>query len=122
MTFIGPESILAAAAVACAVDSGKFLEMHMALYESQPAKENSGTWTNAALKVIAAAAGDSSSATQSCIDSGKYVNWTKNVEADAAKKNVNSTPTMFINGKQLDQTHYLNLDALKADFAALGVK
>jgi protein-disulfide isomerase len=65
---------------------------------------------------------DTSSATASCIDSGKYVNWTKNVEADAAKKNVNSTPTMFINGKQLDQTHYLNLDAIKADFAALGVK
>ena len=122
MTFIGPESILAAAAAACTVDSGKFLQMHMALYESQPAKENSGTWTNAALKVIATTAGDTSSATQACIDSGKYVNWTKNVEADAATKNVNSTPTMFINGKQLDQTHYLNLAALKADFAALGVK
>lgn len=122
MTFIGPESILAAAAAACAVDSGKFLEMHMALYENQPAKENSGAWTNAALKKIATSVGDTSSATASCIDSGKYVNWTKNVEADAAKKNVNSTPTMFINGKPLDQTHYLNLDAIKADFAALGVK
>jgi protein-disulfide isomerase len=57
MTFIGPESILAAAAAACAVDSGKFLEMHMALYENQPAKENSGTWTNAALKKIATSVG-----------------------------------------------------------------
>ena len=122
MTFIGPESILAAAAAACTVDDGKFLDAHNALYNNQPAHENSGAWTNSALKKILNAAGDSSSSLGSCIDSGKYVNWTKNVEADAAKQNVNATPTMFINGKQLDQTHYLNLDALKADFAAVGVK
>ena len=122
MTFIGPESILAAAAAACAADDGKFLEAHAALYNSQPAHENSGNWTNTTLGLVLAGAGDSSKSLQKCIDSGKYVNWTKNVEADAAQKNVNATPTVFINGKQLDQTHYLNLDALKADFAAVGVK
>ena len=122
MTFIGPESVLAAAAAACTADSGKFLNMHAALYNNQAATENSGAWTNTTLKLLAITAGDSSKATASCIDSGKYTNWTNNVEADAAKKNVNSTPTMFINGKQLDQAHYLNLPALKADLAAAGVK
>ena len=122
MTFIGPESILAAAAVACASDSGKFLDMHSAIYSNQPAHENSGKWTNASLKLLAIAAGDSSKSTQSCIDSGKYTNWTKNIEADAAKKNVNSTPTLFINNVQLNQAHYLNLSALKADLSAAGVK
>lgn len=122
MTFIGPESILAAAAAGCTIDSGKFLDMHAALYNNQPAHENSGAWTNATLKLLAITAGDGSKTTQSCIDSGKYVNWTKNVEADAAKQNVNATPTLFINGKQLNQAHYLDLNALKADFAAVGVK
>jgi len=122
MTFIGPESVLAAAAAACTADSGKFLNMHAALYNNQAATENSGAWTNTTLKLLAITAGDSSKATASCIDSGKYTNWTNNVEADAAKKNVNSTPTMFINGKQLDQAHYLNLPALKSDLAAAGVK
>ena len=122
MTFIGPESILAAAAAACTVDDGKFLDMHLALYSNQPTKENSGSWTNSVLKLIASGAGATNKSVSSCIDSGKYVNWTKNVEADAAKQNVNATPTMFINGKLVDQAHYLNLDALKADFAAAGVK
>ena len=122
MTFIGPESILAAAAAACTADSGKFLNMHAALYNNQPATENSGAWTNATLKLLAITAGDTSKATGSCIDAGKYTNWTQNVEADAAKKNVNSTPTMFINGAKLNQAHYLDLAALKADFAAAGVK
>jgi len=122
MTFIGPESVLAAAAAACTADSGKFLNMHAALYNNQASTENSGAWTNTTLKLLAITAGDSSKATASCIDSGKYTNWTNNVEADAAKKNVNSTPTMFINGKQLNQAHYLNLPALKADLEAAGVK
>ena len=122
MTFIGPESVLAAAAAACTADSGKFLNMHAALYNNQSATENSGTWTNTTLKLLAITAGDSSKATASCIDSGKYTNWTQNVEADAAKKNVNSTPTMFINGAKLNQAHYLDLAGLKADFAAAGVK
>jgi len=122
MTFIGPESILAAAAAACAADDGKFLDMHAALYNNQPAHENSGAWTNSVLKLLAIGAGDTSKSVSTCIDSGKYINWTKNVEADAAKQNVNATPTMFINGKQLIQSHYLDLAALKVDFAAVGVK
>jgi len=122
MTFIGPESILAAAAAACTADDGKFLDMHAALYNNQSATENSGKWSNTTLKLIAIGAGDTKKGVQSCIDSGKYLNWTKNVEADAAKQNVNSTPTMFINGKQLAQSHYLDLTALKADLAAAGVK
>ncbi len=122
MSFIGPESILTAAAAACTADSGKFLDMHSMLYSNQPASENSGKWTKASLNLLAVAAGDTSKSTQSCINSGKYVNWTKNIEADAAKKNVNSTPTLFINGVQLNQAHYRNLAAFKADFLAVGVK
>ncbi len=122
MTFIGPESILAAAAAACTADDGKFLDMHAALFNNQPATENSGKWTNMTLNLVAIGAGDTSKSISNCITSGKYLNWTKNVEADAAKQNVNSTPTLFINGKQLVQSHYLDLTALKADFAAAGVK
>ncbi len=122
MTFIGPESILAANAAACTADAGKFLQMHELLYANQPSPENSGKWTNLVLSILAGSAGAKTDSVTKCITDGKYVNWTKSVEADAAKQNVNSTPTVFINGKQLDQTHYLNIAALKKDFAAVGVK
>ncbi|MGI9131506.1 MAG: DsbA family protein, partial [Candidatus Nanopelagicaceae bacterium] len=52
LTFIGErttlgfnESIIAANAAACAMDDGKFIDMHEILYQNQAASENSGKWT-----------------------------------------------------------------------------
>ena len=98
MSFLGPESVLAAQAAACTADEGKFVQMHTMLFANQPSSENSGAWTNDVL------------------------NWTQKVEDDASKKGVSSTPTLFVNGKELDRAHYLDLAALKKDLAAAGVK
>ena len=121
MSFIGNESVLTAAAAACASDQGKFLQLRNAIFANQ-ATENSGVWTNTKLIVMGATLGISSKKYAECINSGQYLNWTKNVEDYAGKANINSTPTVLINGKPIAQNTYLNATAFQAAFAAAGVK
>lgn len=122
MSFIGPESISAAAAGACAADSGKYLEFHSTLYRNQPSRENTGAWTNQALILLGGAAGITDKNFISCVNDGRYVNWTKNIESDAQKKNINATPTVFVNGKELNRkTQYMDAVAFKAALSAAGV-
>ena len=104
MTFIGPESILAANAAACAAD-------------------NSGKWQGDAMLNIGKSIGINSAKFEKCIKDGNYVNWTGNVAAASAKANVNGTPTIFLNGKELDRnTEYGDPDKFRAALAAGGVK
>lgn len=102
LSFLGPESVAAANAAACAADEDKFLQFHMALYVNQP-KENSGAWSNSALAAVGQVAGIKSQKFSTCVNGGKYADWVNNVAAEGAKKNVNSTPTVFINGKEIDR-------------------
>ena len=102
LSFLGPESIAAANAGACAADEGKFLDFHKMLYVTQP-KENSGAWSNAALAASGQSVGITSQKFTTCVTKGKFADWVGNVAAEGAKKNVNSTPTVFINGKELNR-------------------
>ena len=114
LSFIGPESIRAANAVACASDEGKYLDYHRFLYTNQPA-ENSGKWTNEYLVVGGVAAGISSGKFEACINDSKYSSWVNNIAADGAQKNINSTPTVFVNGKEIDRnTQYFDAAAFSA--------
>ena len=122
MSFIGNESVLTAAAAACASDQGKFLQLHSALFATQPASENSGTWTNARLIALGNSVGITSNKYADCVNNGQYLDWTKNVEDYAGKANINSTPTILINGTPIAQTAYLNSSALEAAFTAAGIK
>lgn len=114
LSFIGPDSIRAANAAACAADEGKFLSFHRTAYANQPA-ENSGAWTNEALIVLGKAAGISSKKYVTCVSSGQYAGWVANVASAGAKANVNATPTVFVNGKEIDRkTEYFSADKFKA--------
>lgn len=103
LSFIGPESILAANAAACAADENKFLAFHSYLYAHQSPTENTGLWTSVGLLKAGAAVGLTSSEFAACVTSGNYSDWVTNVAADGAKKNINSTPTIFVNGKEIDR-------------------
>ena len=123
MTFIGPESILAANAAACSADENKFIDMNLALFQNQPAGENTGKWTNGTLIAIGNAVGVTSDNFKQCVNEGKYVKWTRNIIDDSAKANINSTPTILINGKPLDRnTEYGDPAKFKAALAAAGVQ
>ncbi|MCX6430556.1 MAG: thioredoxin domain-containing protein [Actinobacteria bacterium] len=113
LSFIGTESVLAANSLACAADEGKFLQMHAYLYAHQ-GKENTGTWSNAALIKSGAAVGLTSSKFVSCVDKGTYTGWVANVANDGSAQNVTSTPTVKVNGKEIDRnTQYMDAAAFK---------
>jgi len=123
MTFIGPESILAANAAACSADESKFVDMNLALFQNQPSGENTGRWTNDSLIAIGNAVGITSNTFKECINEGKYVKWTRNITVESGKANVNSTPTVLVNGKPLDRnTEYGDPVKFKAALAAAGVQ
>ena len=114
LSFIGPESILAANAAACSSDEGKYLQFHSYLYANQPT-ENSGKWTSVGLLEAGAAVGLTSSKFKSCVNAVTYNGWVTNVANDGASKNINSTPTVLVNGKEIDRnTQYTDLTAFKS--------
>ena len=114
LSFLGPESVNAANAAACAADEGKFLEYHRLLMMNQK-QENSGAWSNNFLASLGQTAGITSQKFSSCVNKGDYVGWVSNVAAAGANANVNSTPTVFVNGKEIDRnSEYFNADKFKA--------
>jgi protein-disulfide isomerase len=115
LSFIGPESVRAANASACANDEGKFVDFHNALYANQPTTENSGTWTSDRLIAIAGAVGIKSDSFNTCVKDMKYEGWVGKVAAAGSKAGVNSTPTVFVGGKEIDRnTEYFSADKFKA--------
>ena len=123
MTFIGPESVLAANSAACAADENKFVDMNLALFQNQSKSENSGKWSSEYLVELGKSIGITSGTFETCVNDGKYIKWTSNVAAASAKADVNGTPTIFVNGKQLDRnTEYGDQAKFRAALAAGGVK
>jgi len=122
MSFIGPESILAANAAGCAADAGKFLEFHTALYANQSKTENSGLWNAQVLTVLGIGVGIKDKNFASCVKSSKYEGWVSTIETDATKQGVNSTPTVFVNGKLMPTENYLDNKKFAAYLVAAGVK
>jgi protein-disulfide isomerase len=123
MSFIGPESILAANSAACAADENKFVDMNLALFQNQSDSENSGKWSSEYLVELGRSIGIKSSTFESCVGDGKYIKWTSNVATASAKANVNGTPTIFVNGKELDRkSEYSDQAKFRAALAAAGIK
>ena len=115
LSFIGPESVRAANAAACANDENKFVDFHLGLYANQPAAENSGVWTSDRIIAIAEGSGITSESFKSCVKDMKYEGWVGKVAEAGSKSGVNSTPTVFVNGKEIDRnTEYFSADKFKA--------
>jgi protein-disulfide isomerase len=104
LSFVGPESVVAANASACAADEDKFLSFHGTMYANQPSTENSGEWSKERVIAIAAAAGISSDSFTDCVNNGEYLGWAQKVAEAAIADKINSTPTVLLNGKDLKDT------------------
>lgn len=132
LTFVGAratngvnESKIAANAAACAMDEGKFLEMHELIYQNQ-GPENAGRFSKEFMILLGAQAGLNSAKFQDCVNNGKYDSWTEASASFGAVKNVNQTPTVTVNGKELNRetrdNDYTNPVKFQAALAAAGIK
>ena len=107
LSFLGPESQLAANAAGCAADEGQFLQFHKLLFANQP-RENSGAWSASYFTTLSLVLGITSKEYEKCVNNNLYKDWVVNVANEGAKRNVNSTPTVFINGKEIDRDKAYN--------------
>jgi len=104
LSFVGPESVAAANAAACAADENQYLAFHATMYANQPATERSGEWTKQRILSIGEAAGISSTSFIECVNSDKYLGWVEKSAVAANEAKITSTPTILVNGKQLNGT------------------
>jgi protein-disulfide isomerase len=104
--FLGPESTAAAEASQCAADQIAFWDYHDALFTAQGA-ENSGVYSKAKLKQIAADLGLDTASFNTCLDSGAHSASVAAEKAEGVDLGVKGTPTFFVNGKRVeDWTDY----------------
>lgn len=96
--FLGPSSTVAANAVACANEQGKFWPMEAYLYKNQPPETDTSMYTVANLSQIAGTMGMDATQFQSCLSSNKYSSQVSQDLADGQKAGVTGTPTIFIDG------------------------
>ncbi|RMD60219.1 DsbA family protein [Candidatus Parcubacteria bacterium] len=101
---LGPESVLAAEAAACAKDQGKFWAYHDLLYaaEGRDLQENSGTFTEDLFMTIAERLNLDVEKFRSCVQDRKYREEIQQEIRAAKAMGVQGTPTFFINGEKFE--------------------
>ncbi len=114
--FLGAESLSAAEASQCAADQDAFWNYHDALFTAQGA-ENSGVFSAAKLKEIAASLGLDTGAFNACVDSGEHSDSVAAEKAEGESLGVNSTPTIFVNGERVPDWRDYNGFAAMIDAA-----
>ena len=109
------ESIAASNAAYCAVDEGKFLDFHKALYDVQSTVQNSGFLNDKNLIAIGKKVGISSQEFSDCItNKSKLVNVAASTDS-MTRYGVRGTPTTLINGKLWErQSPGFDLNEFKA--------
>jgi protein-disulfide isomerase len=96
-------STRAAAASACAADTGHFTDYVRALYDNQPSEGSAGL-TDQRLIDLAGKAGIATGPFGDCVRAGTHKAWVDGVTEQATKANINATPTVLVNGKSVDPT------------------
>ena len=109
--FLGPESLRAAEAAACADDQSAFWRYHDTLYANQHG-ENQNAFSDARLKEIARTLQLDTAEFNRCLDSGEKQSAVDQSIAAARAQGINSTPSIFIDGTKIDD--WSNWDGIKA--------
>ncbi|MFM8961548.1 MAG: DsbA family protein [Actinomycetota bacterium] len=113
-SFLGQESVRASNASYCAVEEGRFLDFHKAIYNVQGA-ENSGLFSNKNLIAIGEKLGITTQSFKDCVNNNEFGDTVKKVAESMPKNKVQGTPTIFINGKLWERTsNDFNVEEFKA--------
>jgi len=99
-THLGAESVTAGEAAYCANDQAQFTSYHDALYQHQQGV-NSGAFSAANLKQIAADVGLDAEKFAACLDKGTYRAKVTASNDDAHKQGVTATPTFFVGNNKI---------------------
>lgn len=111
-SFIGPESISAAAAARCADQQGKFWPYHDYLYANQGATENGGAFKRDRLLAIGDAVGLTRATFSTCLDDTTILNAVA-AETDQGKaQSVKQTPTVMVNGTAASAVDFASIAKL----------
>lgn len=101
LSFVTPTgSKLAANAFGCAVDQGKTVEYHDAVFAAQGSEADE--FTNEQLIEIGAGVGIDNEEFASCVNDGQYEGWVQSVAEAAVNQGVTRTPTLFLDGEEID--------------------
>ena len=109
LTQIHPQAFKAAEAGNCALEQGKFWQLHEKLFANQQALQPEF------LKRYAADAGLDAAKFNACLDSSKYEERVRSAVAAGAKLGVGSTPTTFVNGRIVSGAQPLEVFAAVID-------
>lgn len=96
-------SVRATAAWGCAINAGKTVEYHNALYANQPATEGDG-WTNDQLLQFGkdtGITGDAYTTFEGCVNAQTYAGWAVNSTEQFYADGVNQTPSATLDGVEV---------------------
>jgi hypothetical protein len=110
-SFLGPESIRAANALAAAAEAGHFDQLRRGLFAHQPAK-NSGGFTTEDLLEEGRRAGLTGHDYATAVREGRYEQWTLERERAFEEQDPTGTPAAVLDGELLDSQTLLDLEAL----------
>ena len=110
-SFLGPESVRAANALAAAAEAGHFDQLRRELFAVQPA-ENSGGFTVEDLLESGRRAGLTGQEYATAVRERRYESWVLQCERVFREQDPLGTPAAVLDGKLLDSQALLNTDAL----------
>jgi protein-disulfide isomerase len=96
--FLGPASTVAADAVECANDQGKFWEFYNYLYKNQPDESDTSMYNTDTLTKAAVSLGVDGAKFKACLDGKTDDSKVQQDLADGEKAGVTGTPAFFVNG------------------------
>lgn len=105
VSFFGAESTYTAEAAYCALEQGKFWEMHDAIFTAHDGSENDGQFAKDKLEALAAKIGGlDTDKFNSCLESDKYLSTVKSSTQAAQSFGVSGTPTVYYDGQKINPT------------------
>jgi hypothetical protein len=102
--FSGESSLRSTAAWGCAIDAGKAVEYHSAVFAAQPGADGDG-YRDALLARLgerSGITGEDLATFRGCIRSGRYRAWAANSTAEFTRAQVGGAPAAYLDGRLLE--------------------
>jgi protein-disulfide isomerase len=112
-SFLGPESVRAANALALAAEAGRFDELRRTLFEAQPPEQTDGFKTEDLL-ALGRQAGLSSPDFVAGVRDGRYEAWVVQVDETFQDQDPQGTPAALLDGHPVDPAVLFDPEALGA--------